>query len=180
MCGCCFRIGHRSFGQIRDKPRLRFVSNRFSVCKISAWQIRIPFFVKFKLKIFYIRNVWGAQKFKGMAVQRLKGMTVILNIEINSYIFAERHIKFPIVAEQSRCVCIVLSTHRAAYVARRVPFEGSKLVMPLINPIVPIEIISSLSSFEFEYFFAICATSRRLCSISTSRAAISPFLYRSI
>ena len=39
--------------------------------------------------------------------------------------------------------CIAFSTHLAAYVARRAPFFGSKVEMPLMSPMVPMEIRSS-------------------------------------
>ena len=38
---------------------------------------------------------------------------------------------------------IAFSTHLAAYVARRTPFSGSKVLIPLIKPMVPMEIRSS-------------------------------------
>ena len=54
------------------------------------------------------------------------------------------------------------------------PLSGEKVDTALMSPLVPMEIRSSVSTPEAKYFFTICATSRRLCSISVSRASVSP------
>ena len=65
--------------------------------------------------------------------------------------------------------------HLAAYVARRIFLDGSKLLIPFINPIVPIDIKSSCSTFAVEYFLLTCATSLKFLSINMLRASSSPF-----
>lgn len=70
--------------------------------------------------------------------------------------------------------------HLAAYVARVLPLSGLKVETALISPTVPIEIRSSESRLGVLYFLAICATSRRLCSMSLQRASWSPSDSRTI
>ena len=70
------------------------------------------------------------------------------------------------------------SIQREIYVDRREFFSGLNVFIPLIRPIVPIDIRSS-RFFSSAYFFAMCATSLRLCSISTFFALSSPFAYKS-
>ena len=66
--------------------------------------------------------------------------------------------------------------HLETYVERRAPFSGLKLLIPLIRPIVPIEIKSSWSTFELLYFLHTCATSLKFLSIKILRASSSPVL----
>ena len=65
---------------------------------------------------------------------------------------------------------------RETYVDKRAPFSGLKLLIPLIRPIVPIEIKSSWSTLELEYFLQTWATSLKFRSISILRASSSPVL----
>src|SRR5690625_5110230 len=69
---------------------------------------------------------------------------------------------------------ISFSIHLAAYVANLVPFPTLKLSTPLINPIVPMEIKSSVYSPVLSNFFTIWATSRKLCSINLFLASLLP------
>src|SRR5690625_7829220 len=78
------------------------------------------------------------------------------------------HTHYPIVTTTS------FSIHLAAYVASFVPLPTLKLSTPLIKPIVPIEIKSSVYSPVFSNFLTICATSRKLCSINLLRADSFP------
>jgi len=57
-----------------------------------------------------------------------------------------------------------------------VPFSGLNVEMAFINPMVPIEIKSSLSLMVELYFFTMWATSLKFLSISMFRASSSPFL----
>ena len=59
--------------------------------------------------------------------------------------FLVRYAIFDICAMNAHCVSIAFSIHLDAYVASRTPFDESKLEMPLIRPIVPMEIRSSAS-----------------------------------
>ena len=79
-----------------------------------------------------------------------------------SFLVARRHISTS------------FSTHRAAYVDNCVPMPGRYVSTALISPIAPIDIKSSASQPGAVYFFAMCATSRRLCSINSLRASLSP------
>ena len=64
--------------------------------------------------------------------------------------------------------------HLAAYVARRVFFSELNESIAFIRPIVPIESRSSFREEPDEYFLTMCATRRRLCSISVFLAEASP------
>lgn len=64
--------------------------------------------------------------------------------------------------------------HLAAKADSVRPLFASKLPTAFMSPIVPMDIRSSASRPRVVYFFAICATSRRLCSMSLSRASSSP------
>src|SRR5699024_7356379 len=75
---------------------------------------------------------------------------------------------------ERKYIKISLSIQQAQYVASFAPLFALKLSTPLIKPIVPIEIKSSLFSFVSSYFFTICATRRKLCSINLSLAIVSP------
>ena len=67
--------------------------------------------------------------------------------------------------------------HLEQYVESLNPFSSLKLFIPFINPIVPIDIYSSLSIELVAYFLAICATNLKLCSISLSLASFDPAKY---
>ena len=71
-------------------------------------------------------------------------------------------------------ISISFSMHLAAKADSVRPLFASKLPTAFMSPIVPMEIRSSASRPRVVYFFAICATSRRLCSMSLSRASSSP------
>ena len=64
--------------------------------------------------------------------------------------------------------------------ARRVFFWELKEFTAFIRPIVPIDIRSSDSAEDEEYFLAMCAARRRLCSIRRFLASVSPFYFFSI
>ena len=63
--------------------------------------------------------------------------------------------------------------------ARRTPLSGLYVLMPLISPMVPMDIRSSISSVCVKYFLMIWATSLRLCSTKMFRLSISPCIQRS-
>ena len=60
--------------------------------------------------------------------------------------------------------------------ASLIPLELSKLLIPLISPIEPIEIKSSGSILVELYFLVIWATNLKLCSIKIFLASSLPFL----
>ena len=67
--------------------------------------------------------------------------------------------------------------HLAAKADSVRPLFASKLPTAFMSPIVPMEIRSSASRLRVVYFFAICATSRRLCSMSPRRFDAVPLIF---
>ena len=59
-------------------------------------------------------------------------------------------------------------------------FSGEKVLTALISPMVPMEIKSSVPALGDSNFLAIYTTSRRLWTISGSRARLSPAEMRAI
>lgn len=69
--------------------------------------------------------------------------------------------------------------HLETYVESFTLLDGLKLLIPFINPIVPIEIKSSKSMLVEEYFLQTCATKRKFFSINIFLASSSPFFNNS-
>ena len=68
---------------------------------------------------------------------------------------------------------ISFSIHREAYVASLMFLSGLKVLMDLINPIVPIDIRSSTPTPVLSNFLAMYTTNRKLCSIKIAFASSS-------
>src|SRR5699024_12667957 len=71
-------------------------------------------------------------------------------------------------------LCFSFSIHLAVYVSDLLPRPFLYLSSPLINPIVPMDIRSSVSSTVLSNFFTMWATNRKLCSMSLFPALWSP------
>ncbi len=94
--------------------------------------------------------------------------------------YADKKLKQGLQQVMQPMYCSGFSIHLAAYVASLIFFVSSKLSIPLISPIVPMDIKSSISLSPILYFFAIYATNLRFLSIRQSLAPRSPDLHFSM